>query len=91
MTFNWQKCDECDRKYLSKEQHDEKYHPAAEETLIIPFEYNAEVKTLLRKGKLQVVKQRPDLLIRITSFNHQPTSVGDIHLKVGQTYKVEEA
>ena len=93
MTFNWEKCKNCDRKYIPslKEKHYEKYHSGSVvEIPIIPFEHNAEVKKLLRRSRLQVVKQKPDLLIRIAPFNHQPTSVGDMHLKVGQTYKVEE-
>ena len=91
MTFNWQKCNKCGRKYLNKERHEEKYHQMDDTlTAMIPKEYNTEVKNLLRRSKLQVVKQKPDLLIRIAPFNHQPTMVGDITLEVGQTYKVEE-
>lgn len=92
MTFNWQKCNKCDRKYLDEMKHNARYHEIDETlTTMIPIEHNDEVKELLRRGKIQVVKQKPELLVRITPFVHHEVDVGDdITLEIGKTYKVEE-
>ena len=87
MAFNWKECEKCGRKHLNAEKHYEKFHK--KELPTIPIENYPEVQFLLKKSKLQVVRQKPELLIRIAPFNHQPTSVGGITLEIGKTYKVE--
>jgi len=87
MTFNWEKCNKCDKKYLDKEKHDEKYH----KDMMIPFEYYPIIRKLLKGSKLQVVKQKPKLMVRVAPFIHHPVEIcDDITMEIGKTYMVQE-
>ena len=89
MAWKWITCDECGRKYQNEEKHYLKYH--TRDKSIIPYEDYSTVQDLLRRSKLQVVKQKPDLLIKIAPFIHRDVVINDdITLEIGKLYKVME-
>ena len=93
MRRKWIKCNDCDRKYLDKEKHYIKYHQddIKKPSMLIPFEYYPAIKKLLRRSKLQVVKQKPILMVRVAPFIHHPVEVcDDITIEIGKTYEVQE-
>jgi hypothetical protein len=96
MTFNWISCEDCDRKYLNKKDHYEKYHneekrDVKEDIPSIPFIYNDRVKKLLKKSKLQVIRQKPELLVKVAPFIHHPVELDDdITFEIGKTYIIKE-
>ena len=91
--FKWKEWDDGDRKYLDKEKHYLRYHQdvVEESSMVIPFEYYPAIKKLLRRSKLQVVKQKPILMVRVAPFIHHPVEVcDDITIEIGKTYEVQE-
>jgi hypothetical protein len=104
MTFNWTRCEDCDRKYLpsQKEKHYEKFHnddpieseetrDVKEDIPSIPFIYNDKVKKLLKKSKLQVIRQKPQLMVKVAPFIHHSVELNDdIAFEIGKTYIIKE-
>jgi hypothetical protein len=93
MPVEWINCSQCERRFRDgdMEAHFRKYHPekANRFTVKISSLYKDKLIDLVRKNKIQTIKNKPRWIFRLSPLVHDTLEVDDeLSLEVGKAYEL---